>query len=239
MNTIKFNKGNVKMVAHRGVSGLECENTCAAFVAAGNRSYYGIECDTHMTTDGKFVIIHDRNTQRVSGIFAKVEEGDASVLAGIRLYDMEEGVTRSDLSIPSLKEYAHICHRYEKISVLELKGEINEEACQKIVNELQAENQLEQTVFISFSKDNCLNMRKLLPEATIQFLISEWDDSLLEWLADNRLDLDINHRAVTKELVEQLHAKGLEINCWTVNAPERGEELAAMGVDYITTNILE
>ena len=34
MNTIKFNKKNVKMVAHRGVSGLERENTNAAFVAA-------------------------------------------------------------------------------------------------------------------------------------------------------------------------------------------------------------
>ena len=45
MNTVKFNKQSVKMVAHRGVSGLERENTCAAFVAAGNRSYFGIETD--------------------------------------------------------------------------------------------------------------------------------------------------------------------------------------------------
>jgi glycerophosphoryl diester phosphodiesterase len=36
-----------------------------------------------------------------------------------------------------------------------------------------------------------------------------------------------------------MHDNGLEINCWTVNSKERGEELAAMGVDYITTNILE
>jgi glycerophosphoryl diester phosphodiesterase len=36
MNTIKFeNKGNIKMIAHRGLSGLEKENTCPAFVAAG------------------------------------------------------------------------------------------------------------------------------------------------------------------------------------------------------------
>ena len=35
MDTIKFDKKQVKMVAHRGVSGLEMENTNAAFVAAG------------------------------------------------------------------------------------------------------------------------------------------------------------------------------------------------------------
>lgn len=30
MNTIKIDNKNVKMVAHRGLSGLEKENTCAA-----------------------------------------------------------------------------------------------------------------------------------------------------------------------------------------------------------------
>ncbi|MBE5775575.1 MAG: glycerophosphodiester phosphodiesterase, partial [Clostridiales bacterium] len=66
MNTIKIDHGNVKMVAHRGVSGLELENTNAAFVAAGNRSYYGIETDVHVTLDGKFVCFHDDNTGRVA-----------------------------------------------------------------------------------------------------------------------------------------------------------------------------
>ena len=49
MNTKLFtDKGNVKMIAHRGVSGLERENTCPAFVAAGVKSYYGIETDVHV-----------------------------------------------------------------------------------------------------------------------------------------------------------------------------------------------
>ena len=66
MNTTKINSKNVKMVAHRGVSGIERENTCPAFVAAGNRSYFGIETDVHVTKDGKFVIIHDETTERIS-----------------------------------------------------------------------------------------------------------------------------------------------------------------------------
>ena len=35
MDTIKIEKKNTLMVAHRGVSGLEKENTLAAFIAAG------------------------------------------------------------------------------------------------------------------------------------------------------------------------------------------------------------
>ena len=32
---------------------------------------------------------------------------------------------------------------------------------------------------------------------------------------------------------------GRKVNCWTVDAPEEARRLVAMGVDYITSNILE
>ena len=35
MNTVKFDKKETKIIAHRGLSGIEKENTNAAFVAAG------------------------------------------------------------------------------------------------------------------------------------------------------------------------------------------------------------
>lgn len=65
MDTIKFDSNAVKMIAHRGLSGIERENTCPAFVAAGNGGYFGIEADVHVTKDGKFVIIHDETTERI------------------------------------------------------------------------------------------------------------------------------------------------------------------------------
>ena len=53
--TVKFNRSSaVKLIAHRGLSGLERENTAAAFVAAGNRAaYFGIETDVYRTVDGQ------------------------------------------------------------------------------------------------------------------------------------------------------------------------------------------
>ena len=65
MNTVKFEKGETLVVAHRGLSGIERENTNSAFVAAANRSYYGIETDIHRTADGKFVVNHDGNLKRI------------------------------------------------------------------------------------------------------------------------------------------------------------------------------
>ena len=135
MNTIKFDKKNTLIVAHRGLSGLERENTCPAFVAAANRSYFGIETDIHVTKDGQFVVIHDETTKRVSlGEYEiNVEEADYSELENIILPDIDGNKSRSDIRIPLLKDYISICKKYNKVSVLEIKNyftfiSINKEA---------------------------------------------------------------------------------------------------------------
>ena len=102
MDTIKLKSGNVKMIAHRGLSGVERENTYPAFVAAGNRSYYGIETDVHKTADGNFVIIHDETTERVSlgKVNINVETSDYVQLENIVLPDFDESMGRQDIRIP-------------------------------------------------------------------------------------------------------------------------------------------
>ena len=58
MDTVKINVSDLetKIIAHRGLSGIETENSIAAFIAAANRSYFGIETDVHVTKDNKFII---------------------------------------------------------------------------------------------------------------------------------------------------------------------------------------
>ena len=134
MNTIRFNKGNVKLVAHRGLSGIETENTCAAFIAAGNRDYFGIETDTRLTADGKFILMHDDTTTRVSGVELTVAECNYAALRSISLKE-KNGQPRGDLRIASLEEYFRLCARYEKVCVLELKGLFS---CEKLAEMAEA-----------------------------------------------------------------------------------------------------
>lgn len=84
-------------------------NTCSGFVAAGNRTYRGIETDIHVTADGQYIIIHDDNTINTTG-----------------------------------DDY--------------------------VVEEIRALGWLENTVFISFSHDNMVELRRLLPDAKLMFL---------------------------------------------------------------------
>ena len=43
--------------------------------------------------------------------------------------------------------------------------------------------------------------------------------------------------AVTPELVEHLHSRGIAVNVWTVDDPDRMRALVDMGVDGICTNV--
>ena len=114
------------MVAHRGISGLERENTCAAFVAAGVRSYYGIETDVHVTRDGKYILFHDDDLKRLLGKDAVIEESDFEDLRAIRLKDIDGETERADLFLPTPEEYFSICKKYEKVAVFELKNHMEE-----------------------------------------------------------------------------------------------------------------
>ena len=240
MNTIKIDKKNVKMIAHRGLSGLEKENTCSAFVAVGNReAYFGIETDVHVTADGKYVIIHDDNTARVGIDGLTVEESTFDTLRQLQLADIDGRRGRSDLRIPTLEEYIGICKKYEKHCVLELKNQFRAADVYKIVASIEKMGYLDNITFISFELKNLIYLRRRYPQVSAQYLVRQFTDKDLENLIKYDLGLDIKYIYLTAEIVEKVHAAGLEVNCWTVNTREEGEAMVAMGVDYITTNILE
>lgn len=236
-DTIKLGAG-VRMIAHRGVSGLERENTNAAFVAAGNRSYYGVETDVHRTADGKFIVIHDDTTDRVAGISCTVEETDFDTLRALRVTDLD-GNPRGDLMFPSLSEYICICKKYDKEAVLELKNHFEPKDIEEIISIIREIGWLERTIFISFDLPNMLCIREKLPQQRAQYLVSVFGDDLIDILTKNHLDLDIKYSAISAEQVKACHDNGIVVNVWTVNEYEDGKRLAEYGVDFITTNILE
>lgn len=171
--TIKIDSKQALMIAHRGLSDLERENTHLAFVAAGNRSYWGIESDVRKTADGSFVMIHDKDTERVAGVNYKVKETDFKTLREVRLLDVDGSEGREDIRIPTLEEYIRICKAYGKIAVLEIKSLIPPEDVEAILETVRAEGYLEKTVFIAFSLQNLIVAREIAPDAKMQWLIGK------------------------------------------------------------------
>lgn len=242
MDTVKFfHPRKPQMIAHRGVSGLETENTCAAFVAAGNRSYFGVETDVHASADGVYILSHDDNVRRVSGEELRIPDTDAATLRALTLYDKASGQKdRGDLRLPLLEEYVRICRWYEKTCVLEVKETLRPRQMAGIVESIRALGWLEHTIFISFAHENLVELRRLLPAARLQFLTGDApDEALLARLLPWRLDLDIYYKSLTQQGLALMHQNGVQVNCWTVDEAPAAAQLADWGVDYITSNILE
>lgn len=254
MDTIKINKGNTQMVAHAGLFGLETANTNAGFIAAGNRSYWGVECDVRVAKDG-LVVIHNDSTEGFAPQTLLMSESTVEQIQSIMLYErsffhtMEEyGLTpgikapRSDLRIPTLQEYIRICKHYGKVCVTELKHSMTPETIAEVVAAFREQDYLDSVVFISFYWENLVEIRKHLPNCPVQFLTDEkqeFTDEFLNKVAAHGFDLDIHIFTTTKELVERIHERGIKVNVWTCDWTDKAERLVEWGVDYITSNIFE
>lgn len=239
MNTVKVESGKTKMVAHRGVSGIEPENSVPAFIAAGNRSYFGIETDVHRTLDGRFVVFHDDNAKRVTGADCIIEETSFEDLRKLFIYEKDGTDGHFELKIPELADYVRICKKYEKVGVLELKNAFAFEDVEKIVGIIKESDYLENIIFISFDFDNLVKIRGICPGQTVQFLFSEYSDEIFEKVKAHGFDIDIQFGALTEENIKKFHNAGIKINCWTCDDKEHADWLIAHGVEYITSNILE
>ena len=134
METLKLENNKTKMIAHRGLSGLEKENTAIAFIAAGNKSYYGIETDVRLTKDGEFVICHDDKLQRVAGVDMSISTSSYDELSSICLFDLETGRPKNYLKIPKLTDYLEICKKYEKRAFIEIKELFLEADIVRLIN---------------------------------------------------------------------------------------------------------
>ncbi len=245
-NTVRVQaKQQVKMIAHRGVSGIATENTLAAFEAAGTRSYFGIETDVHRTLDGKLVVFHDDNLKRMAGKDLIVEQTAFETLHKVPLFETRfyksDSTRIHDGTIPTLAEYIAVCKQYDKAAVLELKNHFEKADIANIIAEIAAQDWLSRTIFISFDFENLVFVREVYADAAVQFLTGEVADfdTLFDTLERHRFDWDAYHLTVTKALVESCHKRGIRVNVWTVDEVKRAKKLLKMGVDFITSDILE
>ena len=146
---------------------------------------------------------------------------------------------RNDLRIPLLEDYIKICHKYDKVSVLELKYNFEKEDLENIIKIIEDAGHLDKTIFISFILSNLVLLREILPNQAAQYLTGEITDEIVETLVKYNLGLDVYYTRLNPDTVKLLKDKGVVINCYTCDKPEHGEKLAEYGIEYITSNILE
>ena len=100
---------------------------------------------------------------------------------------------------------------------------------------------LENVTFIAFYPWPLIKLRNRFHKRVhLQQLLEEGHyKTLYKWAKFFKMDIDIEDRLLTQDLVDLFHKKNLKVNCWTVDTVEGLRKLEEMGVDYITTNTLD
>jgi glycerophosphoryl diester phosphodiesterase len=228
----------MRCFAHRGASGHAPENTLLAFRYAFELGADAIECDVQLSADGAPVIIHDATVDRTTN--------DTGVVAQLSLEHLRQLDAGAGEQIPVLREVLSLCRERGKLVNLEIKAETLEEAQRTalVVGEaLETGGYHDLALVSSFWLPVLTSLKSDHPQLRTATLHSGARWRLLNMITAARANgADAIHpdvRLVSRPLVENAHAAGLEVNVWTVDQPRLMQRLASWGVDGIMTNYPE
>ena len=222
------------IVAHRGFWNCEeagyAKNSIAALRCAQEAGFWGSEFDVNITTDSVLIVYHDGE---IDG--KKIEDHPYSEFKDFKIANGE--------TIPTIDEFLAQGKKYPATKlVYEFKPQSNPETENTFVNLAianLAENGLldpDRVMFISFSRNICERLARMLPGYTVQYLNSDMDPDQLHELKVN--GVDYNHEVFVKnpKWYKMARKNGMSVNAWTVNKEEDMVRMIKLGVDQITTD---
>lgn len=210
------------VIAHRGASAYEPENSLAAFVLAGVQGADGVELDVHATADGALVVHHDPD---LGG--RRIRELD---LATVRAHTLPNAE-----SVPTLGEALEVLGTtlYAFIEVKDLPPGADDTLF-RVIDQAPAPPNCRIHAFDHRLVRRLHDRRPAVPTGVLS---SSYPlDPVGPVLAARAAALWQQEELIDAPLVAALHAADLRLIAWTVDDPERMRALRALGVDGLCTN---
>lgn len=210
------------VIAHRGASGHEVENTLAAFRAAGPLGADAVELDIHETADGAFLVHHGNmvGTRHISHCSLReireqllpngepapvLDEALAAILPGMMAY-----VEVKKLSPENDRHFLAVLDRSPAPQRVAIHAFDH-----RIIHRLgEARPHLRRGVI---SASYPVNPVRCMADADAQILWEEWP-------------------FIDDALVAAVRGTGMALYAWTVNDAERMGQLLRLGVDGLCTD---
>ena len=204
---------NIKTIAHRGYVEKGVENSIEALEAAAKARVDYVEMDVLMTKDNKFIVMHDYNLKRLTGINKKVQDMTYNELVGLPI--SQSGHTSK---IPSFEEYVKRAKELNIKLVVELKphgGEPNNyvDIFIEKVKELDIENNYK---YMSLDLKVMEELESKAPQLEtgyiIPFQFGKFSNNNVDFFA-------IEDFSFSNTLVEQAKSQNKSVYVWTINDP--------------------
>ena len=224
----------MKVIGHRGASGIAPENTWESFDLALQLGADAIETDVQATSDGELVLFHDLDLQRTTngnGLVAMTPWSQIKTLDAGAWFDRAYHGARVPLLRETLAHYGRKTH-----FVLEIKQSGIESEVIKIVEELKL---TEHVTLTSFYVHVLNNIKQKCPQINLELLLVETnEDNMAQASAIGVDHVCLSAPLVSQEIVSRWNAINLPVRVWNVtdsdvmiSALEAGVE--AMTVDYL------
>ena len=212
------------VIAHRGASRAEQENTVAAFRRAAEMGADAVELDVRRTADGVLVVHHDPRL------------GDGRTI-------IETAAADLPAQVPTFAEALDACAgMWVNVEIKNDGSEPDFDPTDSIADDtiahLVGRHEDHRWVISSFRMETVDRCRALAPtirtawlcaaapEGIAQTLVTKGHIALHPWVA-----------LLARSTVEECHAAGVQVNTWTCDDPERMAELIGWGIDGICTNV--
>jgi len=211
-------RGDLLLIAHRGGRGFGLENTLAAMEAAVRAGVRWIETDIRQTLDGELVICHD-----------------ATIWGHVVGRTAYETLKKHAPERPLLGDVLEKLAGWVRFNI-----EVKDADARAVGEMLEAYDIASSALVTSFDMDFLRPFRELFPDIDTGFLYR------MSVPRERKLDAAaaVGARVILPYfpnfdagLVEQAHARGLEIYAWTVKQMTDFRRLREFGVDGVITDI--
>ncbi|MHB8612602.1 MAG: glycerophosphodiester phosphodiesterase [Candidatus Dormibacteraceae bacterium] len=204
-------EGRPLLGGHRGNPAQHPENTMRSFRSAIEAGCDLIECDVHLSSDGRLVVIHDHTLERTTNGKGLVGEHSA---AELRRLDAGQGER-----IPLLQEVVELA-----IGKVGLVIETKQMPVQypgledKLVAMLRQLGAVADCAVISFHHPSIRVLRDMEPRLQLGILEGARPIDPARLLKDSRADVYSPHWGATDpQVVKEIHAAGGAVAVWPVD----------------------
>src|SRR5882757_369834 len=211
-------------VGHRGVMGVEPENTLRSFRRAEQAGHDQVELDLHLSKDGALIVMHDAAVDRTSDGSGLVRD---LTLAEIRGLDAGLGER-----VPVFEEVLDAVGR-------PIQAEIKDTAAARVLaGVLRERGATDRVSVLSFHDEALAEIHALLPEVRTVLVAEDLGPHIVpraQAVGAELVSLDL--RQLNLYTVRRCHDAGIKVMAWTVNTAQDWALARALGLDGAATDL--
>ncbi|AWT41641.1 MULTISPECIES: glycerophosphodiester phosphodiesterase [Streptomyces] len=214
---------NFLTIGHRGVMGVEPENTLRSFVAAERAGLDVIELDLHLSKDGALVVMHDADVDRTTDGSGPIAE---KTLEELRELDAGNGER-----IPVFEEVLDAVRAPLQAEIKDVR------AARSLAGVLTDRGVTDRVEVLSFHDEAIAEVARLVPGVRTALVAEHYGPEVVERaVAVGAATVCLDIQRLTLEVVERARKAGLRVCAWVVNTQQHLRLVRALELDGATTD---